>query len=50
MTPDELRSIPKGEFVVMKTGAHPMRTHLRLFLDWGITFEEPYQTPEPDKR
>ena len=42
MTPDELKSIPKGQFVVMKTGSHPMRTRLRLFLDWGITFEEPY--------
>ena len=30
----------------MKTGTYPMRTKLRLFLDWGITFEEPYQTPE----
>ena len=28
MTPDELKSVPKGEFVVMKTGAHPMRTRL----------------------
>jgi len=50
MTPDELKSIPKGEFVVMKTGAHPMRTRLRLFLDWGITFGEPYQTPEHGQR
>ena len=39
MTPDELKSLPKGEFVVMKTGTHPMRTRLRLFLDWGITFD-----------
>ena len=46
MTPDELKSIPKGEFVVMKTGTHPMRTQLRLFLEWGITFGEPYQMPE----
>ena len=46
LTPDELKSIPKGEFIVMKTGTHPMRTRLRLFLDWGITFEEPYQVPE----
>ena len=50
MTPDELKSIPKGEFVVMKTGAHPMKTRLRLFLDWGITFREPYQTPEHGQR
>ena len=47
MTPDELKSIPKGEFVVMKTGTHPMRTRLRLFLDWGITFDpEGYRMPE----
>ena len=50
MTPDELKSIPKGEFVVMKTGSHPMRTRLRLFLDWGITFGETYQTPEHGQR
>lgn len=42
MMPDELKSLPKGEFIVMKTGTHPMRTRLRLFLDWGITFERPY--------
>lgn len=47
MTADELKSIPKGEFVVMKMGTHPMRTHLRLFLDWGITFEKDCPMPEP---
>ena len=47
MTSDELKSIPKGEFVVMKTGTHPMRTKLRLFLDWGITFDpDGYRMPE----
>ena len=46
MTADELKSIPKGEFIVMKTGVHPMRTRLRLFLDWGITFGKPYVLPE----
>ena len=46
LTPDELKSTPKGEFVVMKTGTHPMRTRLRLFLDWGITFEEAYTVPK----
>ena len=50
LTPDELKSIPKGEFIVMKTGNHPMRTRLRLFLDWGITFEEPYAVPERAQR
>lgn len=50
MTPDELKSIPKGEFVVMKTGTHPMRTRLRLFLEWGITFGESYVLPEKAAR
>ena len=45
MTPDELKALPKGEFIVMKTGRHPMRTHLQLFLKWEITFEEPYAVP-----
>ena len=30
----------------MKTGTHPMRTRLRLFLERGIIFGEPYQMPE----
>ena len=46
MTPDELKSIPKGQFVVMKTGTHPMQTRLRLFLEWGISFGDPYLLPE----
>ena len=46
LPPDELKSIPKGNFIVQKTGQHPMRTRLRLFLEWGITFEEPYIVPE----
>ena len=46
LTPDELKSIPKGNFIVQKTGHHPMHTRLRLFLEWGITFEEPYIVPE----
>lgn len=50
MTPDELKSMPKGHFIVMKTGTHPMQTRLRLFLDWGITFDKPYTMPEQSKR
>ena len=41
LSPDELKSLPKGEFVVMKTGTHPMRTKLQLYFKWGIKFEEP---------
>ncbi len=50
MTPDELKSIPKGNFVVMKTGTHPMKTRLRLFRDWGISFGSPYTVAEKAHR
>ena len=43
-------AIPKGSFIVMKTGTHPMRTRLQLFLNWGITFGEPYVVPERANR
>lgn len=42
MTPDELKSMPKGQFIVMKTGTHPMISPLKLYFKWGIKFEEPY--------
>ncbi|MDD4511381.1 MAG: type IV secretory system conjugative DNA transfer family protein [Oscillospiraceae bacterium] len=50
LTPDELKSLPKGRFIVMKTGTHPMQTRLRLFLDWGITFGKPYSVTEKAQR
>ena len=50
MTPDELKAIPKGSFVVMKTGTNPMQTRLRLFLDWGITFGKAYLMPDRGQR
>lgn len=50
MTPDELKSIPKGTFIVTKTGCHPMKTKLKLFLRWGITFEGTYNLFEKSAR
>ena len=50
LSPDELKNLPKGNFVVMKTGTHPMRTKLQLYFKWGISFEEPYQVPERSQR
>lgn len=51
-TPDELKSLPKGDFIVMKTGVHPMRVHLKLFFKWGIEFddEHPYAVPDQGNR
>ena len=38
MTSDELKSMKKGSFIVMKTGAHPFVSQLKLFMKWGISF------------
>lgn len=50
MSADELKAMPKGQFVVMKTGAHPMKVRLKLFFDWGISFGEPYAVKENANR
>ncbi len=50
MSADELKAMPKGQFVVMKTGAHPMKVRLKLFFDWGISFGEPYTVTENANR
>ncbi|WP_283675493.1 MULTISPECIES: VirD4-like conjugal transfer protein, CD1115 family [Clostridia] len=50
MTPDELKSMPKGRFVVTKTGTCPMRTRLKLFLEWGITFGKIFEIAEQSAR
>lgn len=50
MTPDELKALPKGSFIVSKTGRNPMHTKLLLFSKWGITFEEPYEIAEKSAR
>lgn len=50
MTPDELKNLPKGTFVVMKTAHHPIKVKLKLFFKWGITFGEPYVSAERGNR
>lgn len=39
ITADELKTIPKGTFIVTRTGKHPLKTKLPLFLKWGIKFD-----------
>lgn len=46
MSPDELKTLPKGHFILAKTGCCPMQTRLPLFLKWGIAFGEAYEVPE----
>lgn len=50
LTPDELKVIPKGTFVVTKTGCHPMIRKFELFLKWGITFDKEYELTERAER
>lgn len=51
MTADELKSMKKGNFIVMKTGNHPFVSKLKLFFKWGIEFDtEKYTVPDKGAR
>lgn len=50
MTVDELKTMPKGQFIVMKTGSHPMISKLKLYFRWGIEFEDEYRLPDKTAR
>lgn len=50
MTPDELKTLPKGHFILAKTGCCPMQTRLPLFLKWGIRFGTVYEVAEQATR
>ena len=50
MTPDELKALPKGTFIVTKTGFYPIKVKLKLFFKWGIRFgKEPFTVPMRDR-
>ena len=51
MTAEELKVLPKGTFIVTKTGFNPIRVKLKLFFEWGIQFEkEPFVVPLRDNK
>lgn len=50
MSPDELKTLPKGHFILAKTGNCPMQTQLPLFLKWGIQFGDAYEVQEQAAR
>lgn len=50
ITADELKALKKGEFIVSKTGTHPIRSELRLFERWGIELDKPYEISEKAAR
>lgn len=47
MTPEEVCTMPQGDFIVMRTGKHPMKVHFDIFLDWGIPKFEPDRSKRP---
>ncbi len=51
MTADELKSMNKGSFIVMKTGTHPFISKLKFFFKWGIDYNcEPYSVGDKGAR
>lgn len=51
MTADELKTMKKGTFIVMKTGTHPFISKLKLFTKWGIEFaSKPYTVADKGSR
>jgi len=50
MTPDELKTLPKGHFIVAKTGVNPMKVILKLFFKWGIVFDKIYELKDKGLR
>ena len=46
MMSDELKTLPKGQFILAKTGCNPMRTKLPLFLQWGICLDKEFAEEE----
>lgn len=51
MSPDELKSMKKDSFIVMKTSVHPFVSQLKLFFKWGISFpDKPYAVQDKGAR
>ena len=49
MTLAELKSMKKGRFIVLKTGANPFVARLKLFFEWEIKFDADHPFALPDK-
>ncbi|MCH5324293.1 MAG: type IV secretory system conjugative DNA transfer family protein [Eubacterium sp.] len=48
MTADELKKMPRGNFICWKTGMNPMKVKLKLFSEWGITYDEKLILPDKE--
>lgn len=50
MTVDELKTLPRFHFIIAKTGAHPMKTKLDLFMKWGISLDKKFEVDKNNVR
>lgn len=46
MTSDDLKSMPKNQWILTKTHMHPMKTVMKRYNEWGIKLDCPYEIPE----
>lgn len=42
----ELKTLQKSQWILTKTGCHPIQTTLKRYNEWGIKLDCPYQLPE----
>ncbi len=50
ISPQALIELPKGVFIVRRTGQHPMKTRLALYKEYGITFPDKLNVTEKQLR
>jgi len=43
MSADQLKTMPKNQWVLMKTRSYPLLTTLKRFNEWGIQLDSPFQ-------
>ncbi len=46
MTAEQLKTMPKNQWVLMKTRSRPLITTLKRYNEWGIKLDCPFQMPE----
>lgn len=46
VTADQLKTLPRNQWVLTKTHCHPMMTTLKRYNEWDITLDQPFQMQE----
>lgn len=50
MTPDEIKNLPQGKWILNKTGMYPMKTEVKRYNQVGIELDEPFTINEKSNR